>query len=119
GHVRDLDEVHRHNLRLLRAAGVTLAVGTDDNNRTAVEEALNLDRLGVFDRLALLRLWVEDTPKTIFPARKIGKLRDGYEASFVALDGSPLEDFAAVRRVRVRFKQGHLIRVTNPGTGLP
>jgi imidazolonepropionase-like amidohydrolase len=114
GHVKDLGEVHRHNLRLLRAAGVTLAVGTDDNNRTAVEEAENLNRLGVFDRLTLLKLWVEDTPKAIFPARKIGGLRDGYEASFITLDGNPLDDFASVRRVRFRFKQGHLIPAANP-----
>jgi len=40
---------------------------------------------------------------------------DGYEASFVALDGNPLDDFASVRRVAFRFKQGHLICLTNPG----
>lgn len=119
GHVKDLDDVHRHNLRLLRAAGVTLAVGTDDNNRTAVDEAENLHRLGVFDRLTLLKLWVEETPKSIFPARRIGALGDGYEASFIALDGNPLEDFAAVRRVAFRFKQGRPIRPTNPDTSRP
>ncbi|HEV3470065.1 MAG TPA: amidohydrolase family protein [Pyrinomonadaceae bacterium] len=119
GHVKDPDEVHRHNLRLLHAAGARLAVGTDDNNRTAVEEAENLNRLGVFDRLTLLKLWVEDTPQAIFPARKIGALSDGYEASFITLDGNPLDDFANVRRVRFRFKQGHPIRATDPGAGKP
>jgi hypothetical protein len=110
GHVPDLAEVHRHNLRLLHAAGATLAVGTDDNNRTALDEALNLQRLGVFDNLTLLRLWAETTPRTIFPARKIGMLKDGYEASFLALDANPLEDFSNVKKISLRFKQGHFIQ---------
>ena len=109
GHVADLDGVHRHNLRLLHAAGVRLAVGTDDNNRTALDEALNLHRLGVFDNPALLRLWAEATPQMIFPARKLGLLKDGYEASFLALDADPLADFANVKLISVRFKQGHFI----------
>lgn len=109
-HVVDLDGVHRHNLRLLHEAGVRLAVGTDDNNITALEEAENLRRLGVFDAATLLRIWTEQTPQTIFPARRLGFLRDGYEASFVALDANPLADFAAVRKVALRFKQGHLLK---------
>lgn len=110
GHVTDLDEVHRHNLRLLHAAGARLAVGTDDTGRTALDEAMNLKRLGAFDDLTLLKLWSETTPQTIFPGRKVGLLRDGYEASFLALGGNPLEVFANVRRVALRFKQGHLLR---------
>lgn len=109
GHVPDIDEVHRHNLRLLRAAGATLAVGTDDNGRTALAEAMNLRRLGVFDNLSLLKLWAETTPQTIFPARKLGLLRDGYEASFLALDADPLADFSNVTKIFMRFKRGHLI----------
>lgn len=119
GHVPDIEEVHRHNLRLLRAAGVRLAVGTDDNNRTALEEAENLRRLGVFDALTLLKIWAEDTPRTIFPARRIGFLRDGYEASFLALDANPLADFTNVRKVSLRFKQGHLIKPEGNQTGKP
>jgi cytosine/adenosine deaminase-related metal-dependent hydrolase len=111
GHVPDIDEVHRHNLRLLRRAGARLAVGTDDNNRTVREEAENLRRLGVFDNLTLLKIWTEETARAVFPSRKIGRLADGHEASFIALDGDPLSDFANVRRVSLRFKQGRVISV--------
>lgn len=109
-HVKDLDALYRHNLTLLRRAGVTLAVGTDDLSRSVFEEVDNLRRLAVFDPLALLKIWTEDTPRTIFPRRNIGLLKDGYEASFLALDGNPLELFAHVKRVGFRFKQGHLLK---------
>ena len=109
-HVKDLDAVHRHNLALLRRAGVTLALGTDDNNRTVFDEVDNLRRLAVFDELTLLKIWTEDTPRSIFPGRKIGLLKDGYEASFLALDGNPLELFAHVKKIGLRIKQGHVIK---------
>jgi imidazolonepropionase-like amidohydrolase len=51
-------------------------------------------------------MWSEATPRAIFPGRRIGALADGYEASFLALAGDPLEDLANVRRIRLRFKQG-------------
>lgn len=112
GHVQDIDEVHRHNLKLLQQAKVRLAAGTDDNNRTVLDEAGNLYRLRVFDNLTLLKLLVEVTPKTIFPSRKIGRLESGYEASFLALDGNPLEDFASLKKVAMRIKKGHLLEIT-------
>lgn len=117
GHVPDIDEVHRHNLRLLSRAGARLAFGTDDNNRTVTEEAENLRRLGVFDNLTLLKIWTEATPLAIFPSRRIGSLADGSEATFIALDGDPVADFANVRRVSFRFKQGHLIKVAAGDAG--
>lgn len=118
-HVKDIDDVHRHNLNLLHSAGVRLAVGTDDNNRTVIAEAENLRRLGVFDTLTLLRLMTELTPQTIFPARKIGFLRDGYEASFLVLNGNPLADFANIKKVTARVKQGHLLDVPAEAAKLP
>ncbi len=111
GHVKDIDDVHRHNINLLRRAGVRMAVGSDDNNHTVINEAENLHRLRVFDGLTLLKLMTEVTPQTIFPERKIGYLKDGYEASFIALDGNPLEDFANIRKVSVRVKGGHALEL--------
>jgi imidazolonepropionase-like amidohydrolase len=110
-HVTGLDEIHRHNLRLLSSHGVKLAVGTDDTNITVIKEAENLQRLGVFDNATLLRMWTSDTPQTMFPGRPIGYLKDGYEASFIALDGDPVKDFSNVRKVSLRFKQGQVIEV--------
>jgi hypothetical protein len=51
-------------------------------------------------------MWCENTSWTIFPKRKLGHLKDGYEASLLALGGNPLEDFANVQRIEQRVKQG-------------
>jgi imidazolonepropionase-like amidohydrolase len=42
----------------------------------------------------------------IFPNRKIGELKEGYEASFLVLEGNPMEDFSKVKKIRMRVKQG-------------
>lgn len=63
----------------------------------------------MFGNLSLLKMWTETTPKSIFPKRKLGSLREGYEASFLALEGNPLGDLQNVRKIKYRFKQGYVI----------
>lgn len=63
----------------------------------------------MFDNLTPLKMWTETMAKTIFPKRKIGALSEGYEASFLALEGNPLEDWQNVRKIKLRFKQGFLL----------
>jgi hypothetical protein len=98
------------NLKLLHEHGVRLAVGSDNVDDTSALEFEQLATLGVFDNVTLLKMWTETTPRAIFPERQIGLLRDGYEASFLALGGNPLEDLSHVRRIRFRFKQGVFLR---------
>lgn len=99
----------RHNLRMLRDAGVKIVVGTDRYEETATDEIESLALSGLFSELELLRMWAVDTPMSIFPDRKIGRLADGYEASLLVLDGNPLEDIDAIFRIRLGIKQGHVI----------
>ena len=40
------------------------------------------------------------------PIEKIGRFEEGYEASFLALGGNPIDDFTQVQSIRRRFKQG-------------
>jgi len=93
-------------LRVLKSNGVTVTIGSDNVRDTSVAEALHLASLGVYSNLELLKLWTETTPRAIFPGRRIGELQDGYEASFLALEGNPLDDFGNVGRIRLRYKQG-------------
>jgi imidazolonepropionase-like amidohydrolase len=98
-----------HNLRLLHDAGVKLAIGPDVYGVTSLAEAMNLYQLKVFDNLTLLKMWTENSAEVIFPNRKIGRLQEGYEASFLVLDRDPIENFENVKTIRLRFKQGAFI----------
>jgi hypothetical protein len=102
-------EMLARNLQLLRKHGVPIAVGSDSFRQTSVPEALSLNKLQVFDNLTLLKMWCETTAATIFPGRKIGHLKDGYEASFLVLGGDPLQDFANVQKIEMRIKQGEVL----------
>lgn len=104
-------ERQKANLRQLRLAGVTVAVGSDAMPDTSAYEANYLRGLQIFSDAELLAMWTGATARTIFPNRRIGRLADGYEASFLALDGDPLQDWTATRRIRLRFKQGAVLKV--------
>jgi hypothetical protein len=101
--------VQRKNLQLLKQSGVRLAVGSDNYSTTSVEEAMYLKSLDVFDNAELLRMWSIIAIQTIFPNRKLGHLREGYEASFIVLEKSPLENFENVKTISFRFKQGTIL----------
>jgi amidohydrolase family protein len=105
------DALNVRNLRLLHDAGVRLAIGSDSYRIDSLREALYLESLHALDNLSLLKMWCETTVQTIFPRRKVGALRDGYEANFLVLDGDPLRDFANVSDVRLQVKRGKLLTV--------
>jgi hypothetical protein len=101
----EAEQVLKDNLVMLHRAGVRLAVGSDHAD-TSLAEVLNLRSFEIFDNLTLLNLWCEETPHAIFPNRKIGRFEEGYEASFLALGGNPIDDFTQVQAITHRFKQG-------------
>jgi predicted amidohydrolase YtcJ len=107
------DTVLKHNLNLLKTAKARIAFGSDRYGSTPIDDVLYLSTLGVFSNLEMLKIWTEDTPLTIFPNRKIGKLKEGYEASFLVLDSNPIDDFKRIKNIRLRVKQGTLINVLN------
>lgn len=108
-------EIHRRNLETLRKTGVRLVLGSDLYGGTSLAEALflgagdnlpNLESLAVLSNQEVLRLLTETTPQSIFPTRKVGKLAEGYEATFLTLSEDPLADLKALRSITRRFKRG-------------
>jgi hypothetical protein len=99
------------NFRTLEAAGVKIAIGSDGISGerrfvTGRDEVIFLIHHRMLTPLELLRAWSVDTPKTIFPKRKVGELAPGFEANFLALNGDPLDDPANLNRIGMRVKQG-------------
>jgi imidazolonepropionase-like amidohydrolase len=100
-------KIQTANLKLLLKNGVALAIGSDNVADSSIKELQYLKGSGVFDNLTLLKMWTETTAKTIFPNRRIGELSEGFEASFLALEGNPIEDLQNVGKIKLRFKQGY------------
>ena len=101
------------NLRLLKEAGVKIAVGSDEYDDTSVGEVAYLQSLSVFDNAEILRMWTAHCAD-MFDGRRIGQLADGYEASFIAFEGDPLKDLAATRRIALRIKDGRILELVSP-----
>lgn len=106
-----LKKIHSHNLKLLNDNGVIIAIGTDSRSESVTDELKNLKGYGIFDNLTLLKMAVETTPKAIFPKRMIGKLEEGYEASFLVLNDNPIEALTNMMDIRLSVKEGYIMNI--------
>ncbi len=109
GKLARVQALQKDNLSRLIDAGVGIAIGSDRFDATSLVEFDYLRGLGVMGDAALLRAMVEHTPRLLFPDRRIGRIADGYEASFLVLDGNPLVDAGAMRRIRHRVQGGRMV----------
>jgi hypothetical protein len=105
------DLLHKANLATLKNAGVTIVLGSDAYEKNSLIEVAYLRDSGVFTELELLKLLCENTPQSIFPGRKIGKLGEGYEASFLVLSKNPLTSTSAYSKIVHWVKQGVVLDV--------
>ncbi len=112
-HARRFRDVTVRNARALRAAGVTMLVGSDTYSNADVirdDARVTAETLGL-SPLERLRMWAVDTPLAIFPSRRITQLRVGYEASALALSCNPLRTPSCVNNITLRLKQGTWLTV--------
>jgi imidazolonepropionase-like amidohydrolase len=106
-----LKEIQLQNLRLLKATGVKLLIGSDAVPGTGTQREIDyLQKTGIFSNLELLEMWCHATPRAIFPARKIGELKAGFIADFLVLAGNPLENLDALKEIKLRIKQGQVAK---------
>lgn len=101
--------VQKRNLALLKRHGVPVTIGMDSYGTSAWPEAEALLALGVYSLPEVLRAWWEITPQAIFPGRRIGRLSDGWEASFLVARRNPLERLEHLKDLTLRVKQGCLL----------
>jgi hypothetical protein len=107
------DTLNTRNLKLLLRHHVRLALGSDSYREDTLVEASYINGLHAMSNAALLDIWTRATAKAIFPARKIGQLKEGNEASFLVLRTNPIDDFAAVRDIVLEVKQGAILTPRN------
>jgi len=93
---------------------VRILIGSDKFRRNIRPELEVLRTLGVFSDPELLQMDVETTQT--FPNRKIGSLRDGFEASFLVLERDPRANLDNLRSIFLRIKQGQVVTV--PGSAI-
>lgn len=99
------------NLKLLQEEGVTIAIGSDQYNGNSVEEFEFLHSLGVFSNLELLKMWTKNATQAVFPNRKVGVLKEGFEASFLVLTKNPLKEITEINKsIVLRIKQGSILK---------
>ena len=98
-------------MQRMLAAGVKVAVGSDDPQRTIRTEVTYWFNMGgQLNLSAALRALCETTPQAIFPERKIGRIDSGYEASFLVLEDNPLNNFLKMRAISFKVKNGVLLK---------
>lgn len=96
----------RHNISLLESADAPLAIGSNAYGSTVIDGLIAAAEKRFFEPARLLRLATTDTVRLIFPDRRAGCLEPGCEASFLVLEGDPLEEFSEIRNIRLRVKDG-------------
>lgn len=112
-HARRYRAVAVANVRRLRAAGVRLLAGSDTYSSVDAVRA-DADAMATevgFTNLDVLRYRSVETPRAIFPGRKVGGLGPGYEASFLGLACNPLEDRRCLTTIVRRVKQAQVVAV--------
>jgi hypothetical protein len=107
--LRSIQEVQRHNLTLLRDAGVKMAVGADQFSLDMHDEIMTLRGLGVFEAKDIVNMATMHGTELSFPNRKIGKLTEGYEASFIAYFNPLPGNWSTAREPVLGMRQGMVL----------
>lgn len=99
-------------LQALLAAKVPIAIGADDFGKTVSKEADYIIKQQLVDNSTLLDIYCRQTPQHIFPRRKLGLIKENYEASFLVLNENPLQQINTIHTgIRLRVKQGRLLKL--------
>lgn len=110
---RRVRDVFEANIRLLQRVGARLVTGSDTYSDAdiIVRDATALNEVLGGDAASLVRLRSVITPQAIFPGRRIGELKAGFEASFLTLGCDPMVRRECLLDIRERVKQGIAVQV--------
>lgn len=99
-------------LTALHKANVSIGLGADYYGKTVMPEIDSLITNKVFSNTTLLNIYCRQTAQLIFPKRKIGEIKENFEASFIVLTENPALNIIAIKTgIVLRIKQGRIIKV--------
>lgn len=102
-------EAQANLLKRMLNAGVNVVIGSDDPQRTIRGEVNYWFQFGSLNYAQIINVLCVNTPQAIFPDRKIGRVDEGYEASFLVLRDNPLDNLLKLRAINMMVKQGKLL----------
>ncbi|RUO63158.1 amidohydrolase family protein [Pseudidiomarina insulisalsae] len=103
-----VQQLQHENIAALRNAGVTLLSGSDLFMGSVVDELIYLQQFD-FTAAELLEMATYTTPRVLLPQRDIGRLQEGFEASFLAFEHNPLRDLTELKQPTRVVRQGALM----------
>ena len=106
----DLQAYQSDLMTRMLANNVQVAIGSNDPQRTTRSELNYWFQFGSLNAQQALKILCENTPQAIFPKRKIGRIADGYEASFVVLSDNPMGNLLKVRAISFLVKDGMVMK---------
>ena len=109
----DQVEWEKSNINALKEAGAPLAVGVNAYGATLTDGMIAGVKKGFLSAVELLRVASLDTPRAIFPRRRVGCLDVGCEASFIGFEKNPIEDITAIRNITMRLKDGKVVELSD------
>jgi imidazolonepropionase-like amidohydrolase len=108
----EMQAIQRHNMTLLRDAGVRMAVGADNFALGLHDEIGTLRSFALFDAATMVNMATTNGAMLAFPNRKIGKIADGYEASFIGYFFSPVGNWGTLRDPVIGMRKGMVMNDT-------
>src|SRR5688572_19033690 len=102
----------RASFKAALAAGVTILNGSDVGVFPHGDNARELELMVAYGMPALdaLKSATSVAARVLHLEERIGRIRPGFAADLVAVDGNPVADISALRRVRVVLKNGRVQR---------
>jgi imidazolonepropionase-like amidohydrolase len=101
--------IQRHNLSMLRNAGVKIAIGADQYSLGMHDEITTLRSFALFETADIIAMATKNGAELAFPGRKLGRIADGYEASFVAYFFPLTTGWANQREPAIGMRNGEVM----------
>ncbi|MFC2124033.1 amidohydrolase family protein [Bacteroidota bacterium] len=107
GHQREKNEIFERMAATI-SAGIPFAVGTDGMHGELAQEIQYLVNMGASPHIALTAGTLNGA-KICGIENLTGSLEVGKQADIIAVEGNPIEDLSALKRVKAVMKQGEMI----------